>query len=135
MSAVARAVALAALVAAVAACGGESPDPGGPVAGAERFREAAAGLCAAAAAAGEGDLEEARATFYDRAHDALHEIARAAEAADRTTVARLLERKQQVESGLDGAGPAPGLARDLGALAGVTGDVLADLSITVEPCP
>jgi hypothetical protein len=76
----------------------------------------------------------ARTTFYDRSHDALHDIARDLDPVDRAAAGRLLEAKQQVEAGLDADPPPPGLAADLDRLAGVTRAGLALLDVDVPPC-
>lgn len=100
-----------------------------------RLEEAAAGLCAARDQA-RGDVMQARTTFYDRSHDALHTIARALDRVDRTQAGLLLEAKQRVEADLMNAGTAPGtVAADLDRLAEVTRASLADLSIGVPACP
>lgn len=99
-----------------------------------RLREAAAGLCTARHQAGAGDVNTARATFYDRSHDALHTLARALEPADRALAARLLEAKQRVESDLAGGTPPTDLAADLDRLSEVTGAGLVRLSIDPPPC-
>jgi len=61
------------------------------------------------------DPEAARRIFFDRAHDALHDIATAAQEVDRSSAARLLEAKHAVETDLEAMG-APELASDLGRL-------------------
>lgn len=127
-----RALALVLVVATgLWGCGG-SADPGDEEE--QAFRDAASALCAAARQA-EADVEQARATFYDRSHDVLHDLAREAESrADRSDVARMLELKQQVESGFDSGAPPDRLARQLGGLVEVTRSVLAQLSVPVEGC-
>ena len=62
------------------------------------------GVSAALAASAEGG--DARAVFYDRAHDGLHELASETASQDRAVAGRLLRSKERVETLLDGASPA-----------------------------
>lgn len=87
-------------------------------------------LCAALTAAATGDLDAARATFQDRVHGPLHDLASAAAETDRATSARLLEAKQRVEASLAASGDS--LAAGLAALAPT---VRAALVATGEPKP
>lgn len=87
-------------------------------------------LCAALTAADGGDLATARATFQDRVHGPLHDIAAAAAETDRAAAARLLEAKQRVEASL--ATNADSLAGDL---AGLAPTVRAALVATGRPGP
>lgn len=120
----------AALALLLAACGGgSSPGGGAGLAG------VADGVCQAAAQAGGGDVEQARATFYDRSHDGLHDVAGRLDSVDRTLAARLLEAKQRVESGLDRRPPPASVVADLVALDSVTRDALDRLSVDTRPCP
>ena len=66
--------------------------------------EVVAGVCAALDASADGG--DARAVFYDRAHDGLHELASATTSQDRAVAGRLLRSKERVETLLDGASPA-----------------------------
>jgi hypothetical protein len=77
--------------------------------------------------------EEARTTFFDRAHDSLHDIAAASGEVARSSAARLLEAKQAVEADLEAMGT-PELASDLGRLIAATRDALKDLSVSTEGC-
>lgn len=70
------------------------------------------GLCTARARATEP--ASARAVFFDRAHQQLHELASEATPKDRAASARLLEAKEAVERDLASADPA--LADDLDQL-------------------
>lgn len=97
---------------------GTSPPPRPP-----SFRSARDGVCQAAEALRTGDARRARALFFDRSHQPLHELAAAAQERDRAATARLLEAKGRVESGLDKV--LPTLAEDLDALAVVTGRAMA----------
>lgn len=116
-----RRSALAALLVLAVGCGGGSSDGNG------RLIDAHAALCRAAVNQG-----EARALFFDRAHDALHEVARRVEDVDRGQAARLLESKERVESDLN-AGRPP-LPDDLLNLAEVYRASLGRLAITAPPC-
>jgi hypothetical protein len=66
-----------------------------------RLREAAQGLCEAEALARGGELDAARARFYDRSHVFLHEMAALVTERDPQIVAALLEAKQRLESALE----------------------------------
>jgi len=89
-------------LAAVGGCAapGAAPGPARPDAGVapadQRLVAAVAALCDARRQAGT-TVPTARQTFYDRSHDAMHELARRAEQADRPAAARLLEAKNAVE--------------------------------------
>lgn len=87
------------------------------------FGPARDGVCQAAEAARTGDARRARALFFDRSHQPLHELAAAAQERDRAATARLLEAKERVESGLEKESPT--LAEDLDGLAVVTGRAMA----------
>lgn len=113
---------LAVLLFVLVACGGA--DEAGPDAG---LIDAHAGLCLAAARP-----SEARAVFFDRSHDALHEVARRLDGVDRPLAARLLEAKERVESGLQP--PREGLTGDLRRLADVYRAALGRLAIAAAPC-
>lgn len=87
------------------------------------FLEARDGVCAAAGLAGRGDVDGARTTFFDRSHQALHELAAAAGRSDRAATARLLEAKQRAEAGIEKA--ALSVADDLYELAVAAGQAIA----------
>ena len=106
---VTRRVAVALVVSLVlVACGDgggaaeQQPTPTG--AEAARFVSAHQALCKAVTQADEGDRAAARTTFYDHAHQALHELAAPTADHDRLTAAHLLEAKQQVEALLEDRG-------------------------------
>jgi len=85
-----------ALAIALAACGDDSsPAPS------SRWTRAVAGLCAAAGQARGGDVDDARATFFDQSHDDLHELADEVAGDDRAAAAELLEAKEAVEADLE----------------------------------
>jgi hypothetical protein len=95
-------VALAAAVLALAGPGCAPSEPGRPspaaaVAPADQpLVDAVSALCDARREA-DGAVPAARGIFYDRSHDAMHELARRAQATDRAATARLLEAKNKVE--------------------------------------
>ena len=113
---------IVAVAAAVGAFAGSDDGPSGPGDG-PSFTAARDGLCQAADAARSGDALAARAVFFDRSHQPLHELAAAAQERDRAATARLLEAKERVESGLDRPGTT--LAQDLETLAVATGRAMA----------
>ena len=87
------------IIAVVTACGGGADgDQGATRSG--RFAGVHERVCVALAAAGDGDLEEARDVFDD-VHVGLHALATAAGERDRAVAARLLEAKQVVEAEVD----------------------------------
>ena len=124
-------------MALTAACGDEPQADTISVAGetvpVAHLRDAAMGVCTARQQA-LTDVNTARATFYDRSHDALHTLARALQPVDRDLAARLLEDKQRVEAELTNRGAPGDVAADLGKLAEVSRRGLARLSISVPPC-
>lgn len=61
----------------------------------------AASLCDVQRTAASGDFTSAEVQFMDRAHEPLHELARALGVSDRTNAARLLEAKQLVEAAIE----------------------------------
>ena len=89
--------------------------------------DAHASLCLAATRP-----DSARALFFDRAHEALHTVARAVEDVDRAQAAELLQAKEKVESELD-ARP-PDLPDHLSRLADVYRTSLGRLAIEAPPC-
>ena len=125
----AAAVTLLAAAMACARSGDGGPDritvDGQPVAVATLV-EAHAALCQAASRP-----DEARALFFDRAHDPLHSVARALDGVDRPQAATLLEAKETVESALGAHGANP---QDLLRLADVYRTSLTRLAITAPPC-
>ena len=113
---------VAGLMIVAAACGGSTGNREEA-----RLVDAHAGLCLAAT-----KPSAARAIFFDRAHDALHEVARRLDNVDRAQAARLLEAKERVESGLNTT--REHLSEDMLALADVYRQSLARLAVTVPPC-
>lgn len=84
------------------------------------------GVCAALDASDAGG--DARAIFYDRAHDGLHELARETAPQDRVVAGRLLRAKERVEALLDRA-PA---AQTTAALQQLS-QVAADAAVVIDP--
>jgi len=79
-------------------------------------------------------LPVARATFYDRAHDGLHTLARALGSKDRVVAARLLEAKNAVEQDFADQGRSSQLQADLARLLNRARDGLDALSLTPPIC-
>lgn len=127
--------ALAAAVVAAAAMFGEgavgAPDPSATTSAPAQVHDR---LCAALTAAAGGDLGTARASFQDRVHGPLHDLAAAATETDRAAAARLLEAKQRVEAALASNGDS--LATDLAALAPTVRAALVAIGEPEpDPCP
>jgi hypothetical protein len=126
----------------LAACGGGDGSPGAspsasPTGSASsleaRAVEATGGLCEARDLAAAGDVEGARAAFFDRSHDTIHEVADAALVAGHPEESgALLEAKRPVEA--QGSPNAPRLRRDIAELIDVFRDALAVLGIEAPPC-
>lgn len=128
----------AALALAAVACSGGSSGAttvkvGGEAVPVERLEAAAVGVCQAAGQAA-SDAGAPRRTFFGKAHDGLHTIARALEDVDRRAAADLLQAKQTVEADLSGTPTAADLGAHLRRLAAVTQVGLDRLDIAVPPC-
>ena len=125
------------LLVLAAACGGsadgnpETITVAGDRVAAASLVDAHAALCQASRSA-DTDPRSARTTFFDRAHDALHTVARGLEEISRGDAAELLEAKEKVESGLDARPPT--LAADMARLADVYRSALGRLAISAPPC-
>ena len=127
-----RAVALAATVAFLAACGGGSGGGGNvqqPLAD-----KVVRGLCATVDAAGGADPSSASSPFYDDAHDGLHLFAAAATDLAPNDAATLLQTMARVEADLETAPPATSLRADAEALLAATTAVLSVLDLDAPPC-
>ncbi|MGH8986422.1 MAG: hypothetical protein ACRDY6_21485 [Acidimicrobiia bacterium] len=90
-----------------------------------------AGLCRARRQA-TTDAQEARATFFDTTHDALHTLARELGDVDRSAAADVLQAKQRVESDFESVDAT--LEADLTALVDATATGYAALGTTVVGC-
>jgi hypothetical protein len=137
---VGRVVAAAAVAFALAACGGTaarqtpSPLPSGPlgVVAPDAVARAMTALCDIERSAG----IDARATFYDRAHQTLHVIAAATGRVDRGAEAALLVAKQRVEAELEREPPDPEtFADDVAVLYVATSDALRAIGLDAPACP
>jgi hypothetical protein len=108
-----------------------TPDaPGRPAAGSAAIE----GLCRIEDE-GLADRDRASAIFYDRAHDALHELAAEVEDVDRAAAARLLVAKERVEQAL-GGDPLPETFLDeLRALRRAVAETLDALGEEAPGCP
>ena len=113
-----------ATLALVTACGGNGGDS-------SPWSSTVAGLCTAADQAGTGDTTDARRTFFDESHDALHRLAEETSERDRAVAAALLEAKEQVEAGLEAGSPT--LAADLDTLVEATRTAVRVGDDTVPP--
>jgi hypothetical protein len=115
--------------------GGSAPEVQPPTAAAPgdaALRAAVAGLCEAAEAA-KASVPRARAIFYDRSHDQLHELARRAQDRDRAVTAGLLEAKESVERDFLYPRTWPQVGGDIDRLDQAARAAL--LAVAVEPPP
>jgi hypothetical protein len=130
-----RAVLTAAAALLLVACPGDGepgPTPPSPPSTEDRWLAAVDGLCGALTSAQEP--EAAEAAFFDRSHDAIHEIAAAVQAEDTSAAAALLEAKTAVETDFEtGAGPSR-IEIDLQALIQATREALTVLGIESPGC-
>jgi hypothetical protein len=78
------------------------------------------GVCDALAAVRSGDVDEARAVFFDNAHDGLHDLAARTAEVDRAVTADLLRAKERIEALMDSS-TASDLQLALADLADATG--------------
>jgi hypothetical protein len=128
--AVRRSILAAACLALLGACDGE-PAPG-PTAPDARFLRAVDGLCEALDQA--GAPAEAERIFFDRSHDALHEIADAATEANREAAAALLTAKNRVEADFADTPRRAELEGHLQTLIAATVDALTALGVAAPGC-
>lgn len=97
--------------------------------------DAVGSLCTARDQSVGGDKAGAGATFFDRAHDPMHTVARALEEVDRASAARVLEAKESVEADLDDTSTSPeALASHLSELHDTAAAGLLRLQVEVQPC-
>jgi len=78
------------------------------------------GVCDALVAARSGNVEDARAVFFDDAHDGLHDLASRSADVDRAVTADLLRAKERIEALMDSSS-ASDLQSALAELANATG--------------
>jgi hypothetical protein len=79
-------------------------------------------------------FDEVRAAFQNRAHEALHHIAAAAQEEDAVKAAALLEAKSVVETDLDLDEAPAGVGEHVAALAVATAAALRTIGIEAQPC-
>lgn len=132
-------MAIVLVVLAAAACGtGSNSATSGGRSAARRtpasFTGVVAGLCDAQRQA-TSDAAASRATFFDRAHERLHEIARRLEDVDRTQAGAVLVTMQRAEADMAPGGDTTKLAPDLGALVDATRAGVHRLGFTAPACP
>ena len=142
MNRVGGAMAAAALVVGLGACGrgGSTASlptvagaPTGSLTDGAELGAAVEGLCLVRAQA-RSDVKAARTTFYDRSHDRLHTLARDLEPVDRALAARLLEANEAFEADVNAEPPRPMLAADLDRLVAVATQGLSRLSLPAPRC-
>ena len=127
-------IALMAVVVLLAgACAG--PSRGSTTSAPAELTSALDGLCRAEDLARGGDLFGARATFEDRVHGYLHELAADAQGRAPAEVGRLLEAKNVVESAFRTPGRTPDeVAARLATLEAATREVAEDLGTPAPRC-
>ena len=102
----------------------------------DRYAPAYAAVCRTAADLRAGNLDAAKADFYDTAHLPIHELAASLEAKHRDVAARLLEAKQPVEAGLIGTESAVAVEPLATHLSRVMADAMASAGgDRPKPCP
>lgn len=127
------------LVIILAGCGGGGTTSGIiPVDGrrvpAEQLLRAVANLCTAQTFVGGEDLENARATFQNLAHDDLHTLAAAIEKLDRSAQSELLRAKNRVETDFS-SGDLSALNADFPSLIEAAESALSVLRLEAPGCP
>jgi len=122
----------AALAVLLPSCGGDgaASGPGGATGPAG----VVAALCDAERQAVDGDVEAAGATFQDRAHTALHQVAADLQERNATLAGQVLEAKQGVEQALAQGVDGETLAARLSGLNGVLQASLAATGTPVGGC-
>jgi hypothetical protein len=92
------------------------------------------GLCEAEELSSGGQVDEARTVFLDESHAYLHELAAQLQEGNRALAGQLLEAKQEVERGLQGAAPPEILASRIGGLRAVMESALVVMGLTNVGC-
>jgi hypothetical protein len=125
------------LLVASVACGGSSSgdaaQEGDETVSARLLSAAATAVCQAAEQA-DSDPTAAKDTFFGRAHDDLHTIARVLDDTDRKAAAELLRAKQAVEAAFSGGAPSAELRAGLLRLAAATSAGLERLDVPTPRC-
>jgi hypothetical protein len=124
---------------ALAGCASRPVGPAGAAAAVspadQRLVAAVAALCDARGEA-RAAVPAARGIFYDRSHEAMHELARRVQAVDRGAAASLLEAKNRVESGFLYPRTWGRVGDDLAALDRAARAALGVIGIAAPaPCP
>lgn len=118
-------------------CGGGSTSGIVPIDGrrvpAQQLQRSVSSLCTARDFVGRDDLENARATFQNLAHDDLHALADAIDELDRSALSQLLRAKNRVESDFAG-GDLSALKGDFPVLIDAAEEALSVLQIDPLPC-
>ena len=109
---------------AIAATGDNDADA--PTAGAQA--SPLPGVCDALASARSGDVEDARAVFFDDAHDGLHDLASRTAKVDRAVTADLLRAKERIEALMESSS-----ASDLQTALADLADATAAAARTLDP--
>lgn len=97
------------------------------------LKEAYAGLCETRSLV-HTDPAAARDLFYGTVHSPLHDIARAAQGADRAVAARMLEAKNDTERAFNTPAPAAETAGALDRLLPRTEEALRSIGVTTSAC-
>lgn len=105
--------------------------PTGPLS-ADAAGEAVLGLCEIREAT---DADAASATFQDRTHQTLHDLAAAAEPIDRGVTADLLTSKQRVEADLEQPALPETFGADVETLLSATRAALETVGLDAPGCP
>jgi hypothetical protein len=98
----------------------------------DRADRAVLGLCEIPGAT---DPDTASATFQDRAHQTLHDLAAAAEEVDRAAAGELLRSKQRVEADLAEVTLPAGFGADVDVLLAATRRALEVVGLDAPACP
>jgi hypothetical protein len=128
---VALRVSSAMAAALVSSCAGGDPSPAGRT---DATPQVVTALCDARDKVGEG-AAAAESIFMDRAHDALHDLARRSAEIDREATARLLEAKHAVEAAFETPPSRRALAAELERLIDATRRAAEVTAGSASDCP